>query len=488
MRQGAQFLVSLLLALSLGACATAPVGSVSKKEFGAIERDLLEHITTLAGDDYGGRRPGSEGETLTLGYMQRQLEASGYVSGTNDPANPWRAPVELVSSIPIEGRLEFTLGKRTFLMPEGESAVYTSRRRSLVEDSALLFVGRRVGGIPETSVRGKIAVLLSEPGKSPARRDALFEMGAAAVITVVEEKSSIDQLRSAQRTERFSLASDTRDTLSAFTTTLAMETAFGADRWAELVAAAEDKDFVPVEMKGQATIEASTQRREVRSHNLIGRLPGSTSQDGAVLLLAHWDHFGTCGDEGDSDRLCNGAADNASGVAVMLELARRLAEAGPHDRDIYVLATTAEEWGLLGAKAFADSPALPLDSIVAAFNFDTVAIAPRGKNVGFVGEGRTALDDIVIDTVRQSRRKIGSRILAEQFLQRQDGWVLLQRDVPAVVISSAFGDEDTLNRFLASRYHRAIDEVDGIELGGAVEDLLLHEELVKRIADTSQYP
>ena len=206
------------------------------------------------------------------------------------------------------------------------------------------------------------------------------------------------------------------------------------------------------------------------------------------MLLAHWDHFGTCGAEGDPDRLCNGAADNASGVAVMLELARRLAANGPHDRDIYVLATTAEEWGLLGAKAFADSPPLPLEGIVAAFNFDTVAISSQGQVVGFVGEGRTRLDDVIIDTIRAEKRRIGSRILAEQFLQRQDGWVLMQRDVPAVVISSAFGDEDVLNRFLAERYHQAGDQIETLELGGAVSDLLLHAALVRRVADVSEYP
>src|SRR3546814_18767764 len=106
---------------------------------------------------------------------------------------------------------------------------------------------------------------------------------------------------------------------------------------------------------------------------------------------------------------------------------------------LYVLATSAEEWGLLGAKAFAENPPLPLESVVAAFNFDSVALAARGAPVGFVGEGKTPLDAVILDAIAGSRREVGDRELADPFIQRQDGWGLLQRGVPAVVLSSALG-------------------------------------------------
>ena len=94
------------------------------------------------------------------------------------------------------------------------------------------------------------------------------------------------------------------------------------------------------------------------------------------MLLAHWDHLGFCRPEGAPDRICNGAVDNASGVAMMIEVAGQLA-AGPRPaRDILFLATTAEEEGLVGAGYFAAHPTVPLDSIVAAINMDTVAIRP----------------------------------------------------------------------------------------------------------------
>ena len=100
--------------------------------------------------------------------------------------------------------------------------------------------------------------------------------------------------------------------------------------------------------------------------------------------MSHWDHLGVCREDGELDRICNGAVDNASGMALVIELARRLAADGPFDRDIYVLGTTSEELGLLGAKAFVEAPSVPLDSIIAGFNFDTVAIAHNGQKLGFL--------------------------------------------------------------------------------------------------------
>ena len=225
-------------------------------------------------------------------------------------------------------------------------------------------------------------------------------------------------------------------------------------------------------------------RRAFTSYNVLGLLPGQVRGSGAVLLLAHWDHLGECGPEGAEDRICNGAVDNASGVALMLELARRLADAGPFERDIYVLATSAEESGLLGAHAFVASPPIPLDTIIAAFNFDSVALAPAGSPVGFVGEGRTQLDAVVLQQLLKEGRDLGNRDYAERYVQRQDAWALLQKGVPAVMLSSAFASEITAGPFFGGAYHSPDDEVGAIELGGAIDDLLLHEALVKRLAGT----
>lgn len=478
-------LVAMLLALS--ACARAPLGTVSPLEREAIAANLMRDIRVLASDEFGGRKPGTAGERLTTDFIIREFELAGLTSGTNDPGSAWRAPVALVSTTPSSSRVAFGTGRREQVIPATDSAAFTTRLRLLAEGADVVFVGRGAQRLAAEDVAGKVAILLGGPGGSPARRAALFELNPAAVVTVVADSAAIARLNETFGRERLLLAAEETASLTAFVTDDAMRMAVGEDAWEYLLEQSEDPAFAARSLDVPATIEATSERREFTSYNILGLLPGEVPGSGAVLLLAHWDHFGDCGEAGSTDLLCNGAIDNASGVAVMIELARRLKLSGPHDRDIYFLATTAEESGLSGAKAFAQSPPVPLDTIVAAFNFDTVAVAPAGSPVGFVGEGRTALDGIIMEVLALGERQLGDPAYAERFVQRQDGWVLLERGVPAVFLSSAFSSEITLGPYLSSDYHQPGDETEGIELGGAIDDLLLHEELVRRIADIEAY-
>ena len=132
---------------------------------------------------------------------------------------------------------------------------------------------------------------------------------------------------------------------------------------------------------------------------------------------------------------------------------------------------------------------MPLDSISAAFFFVMMAVAPAASPVGFIGRGQSAaLDAAILDALSRGGRVLGDQALADSFLQRQDGWAFHQAGVPSVLLSGTYGSRTVLNPFLASRYHRPSDEVEGIELGGAVEDLLLHEDLIRLLADTERYP
>ncbi|MFV0645398.1 MAG: M28 family peptidase, partial [Sphingomonadaceae bacterium] len=223
------------------------------------------------------------------------------------------------------------------------------------------------------------------------------------------------------------------------------------------------------------------------THNLIARLPGKNPDAGAVLVVAHWDHFGHCGDSIDTSQICNGAVDNASGLAFVTELARILASGQRMDRDVYFLATTAEEWGLLGARAFAQEPALPLTDIVAAFNVDSIAVAPRGTSLSILGRGLTNLDHDIESVARKMGRHVNGAGPEVQYLRRQDVWALLQRDVPTVAVSSAFSDPATLKDFIEHRYHKPADKMEAVELGGAAQDLLLHVALIRHFADAGSW-
>lgn len=489
----ARLMVALLASLMLAACARAPLASVPPDERVGIEQRLRADIVMLASDDFAGRKPGTPGEDKTLAFLEQRFAEAGLVSGTGDPGSYWRMPVDLVSARPLAGQLMLAQGRNALVVPEEEGVVITRRRRALAAGGPatgvpVVFVGRGDHPVAPEVVAGAVVVLLAADGPDSARMAGALRQRATAVLTVLPDAQAIAAVRARNDREQVQLARDEVDTLSAFVTDAALGKALGAANWAQLKAHSNDADFTPIEIKLAISLEATADRREFSSANLVGMIPGQVPGSGAVLLLAHWDHLGECGPPEAQDRICNGAVDNASGLAVMIEAARRLKAGPPLDRDVYVLATSAEEAGLLGARAFVQAPPLPLASVVAAFNLDMLALAPAGAPVGFIGEGRTALEGVILAEVTRGGRTTGDKALAESFLARQDGWVLLEQGVPTVLLSSAFGSRDLLRPFLDTGYHRPADDSDSLELGGAIDDLLLHEVLVRIFANTARYP
>lgn len=477
----------------LTGCATVPtVMSADAQRAGIAER-LRADIAVLASDEFAGRKTGTQGEDKTLSYLEQRMREVGLVSGTNDPGSEWRMPVDLVATTPLSGSMTMTRGNREVVVPETAAAVFTPRRRALAISGPgtgvpVVFVGYGDGSVLGDRLAGAVAVMLADPGRGAARREALFRQRATAVVTVVPDAATLAIVRNAELREKLQLASEEEDTLSAFVTDAILADLIGSRIWDRLKSDARADDFAPLELNLAVSIEAAAERREFTSYNLLGRIPGTVPDAGIILLLAHWDHLGECGAPDAADRICNGAADNASGVAAMLELAQRLKAAGPHGRDIYVLATTAEEAGLLGARGFAMTSPVPLSGIVAALNFDMVAVAPAGSPVGVIGRADTPLDAAIIEAIARNGRTLGDQTLADSFVQRQDGWALLQKGVPSVLVSSTYGSTSILGPFLSAKYHRPRDEADDVELGGAIDDLLLHEDLIRVLADPARYP
>lgn len=490
----ARQLAALLASLMLAACAQAPIKAVPDAARDDAAARMMADITVLASDEFAGRKPGTPGGKATYEYVERRMGEVGLVSGTNDPGSYWRMPVDLVATQPLTGRLTLGEGRGAVTLAVNEAAVFTPRRRALAAGGPgtgvpVVFVGYGDGSVLGDRLAGAVALMLADPGRDKARRDALFRQRATAVVTVLPDANALAAVRAAEERGRMELAAEERDTLSAYITDAAVARVVGDRRWAMWKREAKKADFAPLELNLALSIEATADRREFASPNIIGMIPGSRPGSGAVLLLGHWDHLGECAPPDAADRICNGAADNASGIAMMLELARRLKAGPPLGRDIYVLATSAEEAGLLGARAFVKTPPMPLASIVAGFNFDMVAIAPAGSPLGFVGRGNApALDTAILDAAARRGRVIGDQGLADSFLQRQDGWALVQAGVPTVLLSSTYGSRAVLDPFLTSRYHGPDDEAGQLELDAAVDDLLLHEDLIRLLADPARYP
>lgn len=492
----ASFLAALLASLVLAACAPAPVArpaAAPREEIVAWMRADLEY---LAADERLGRHPGNPGGRATIPWIEKRMGEIGLVTATNDPGTYWRLPVDILAVQPEGSRLTLGKGRSRVVVSDSDGAVFTTRRRALAVGGPatgvpVVFVGHGDGSVLGEALAGAVAVMLADPGRDTARREALFAQNVTAVLTVLPDQAMLAGIRARDDRPRTLLAADEKDHLAAYITDAAFAKVMGQRRWQQLKAdaASEGAAYHPLELNLAISLDASSDRREFQSQNIIGRLPGTEPGSGAVLVLAHWDHLGECGEPVDSDRICNGAVDNASGVAMLLELARRLKEGPPLARDVYFLATTAEEAGLLGIRAFVRKPPVPLASIVAAFNLDMMALAPAGSPVGLIGRGTDpALDAVIMAEIARSRRAMGDQALADSFLQRQDGWVLTQAGVPTVVMSSTYGSRSILDPFLATRYHRPSDEAGAVEYGAAVDDLLLHEAVIRQVADPARFP
>lgn len=480
-----------MLTLLAGALVLAPVPALAAKRDKTLEAQLRAHIAVLASDDFEGREPGTEGEAKTLRYLARQWFDIGLSSGTNSPGNPWFAPVTLVAREPAGSAAQFARRGRKLVSGPDSVLILTSGKRSLVENAPVLFVGKGAGELPGRSeLAGRVALLLDGGIEGSERQNALLKAGASAVLTVLDGDRTLDAVSARRKRSGYALASETLGgDLEGFITAEGLGRLLGgAQELIGLEKEAKAAGFAPRLLDLTATLEATTRETTIRTHNLIGKLPGRRPDAGAVLFMSHWDHFGTCASAPAEHLICNGAIDNASGLAALTEIARRLAKGPPLERDVYFVATTAEETGLLGARAFAENPPIPLKSIVAAFNIDSVAIAPAGSPFGVVGKGMTPLDPGIAAVAKQQKRRLSPSDAPNTYLRRQDGWALQQHDIPAVLVSTAYGDIALLEKFFDSDYHRPSDVVrPGLVLGGAADDVNFLVALGRWFADSRRY-
>ncbi len=499
MKRAGGFRKAGLGALILGALLLVAAKPAPKKPT-PLELALKSHVEVLASDEFQGREPGTEGETKTLRYLARQWFDIGLEAGTNMPGNGWFAPVDLVEREPVISRAGFMRGRKRLPLPEDSVFVVTSGLRSLVQNAPLLFVGHAsFPALPRAELAGRVAVMLdslpagADPKKFEDRAGLLLDAGALAVVTVLDGERGLEDVIARRNRAGYAIAGEKiSDEIEAF---MSVETAdmllagSPLGNVAKLRADATAKQFAPYALGINGTFEATSRETRIRTHNLIGRIPGRNPNGGVVLMMAHWDHFGQCAQAPAEDLICNGAIDNASGLAVVTEAARILAKGRMMDRDVYVVATTGEELGLLGAFAFAENPPIPLERIVAAFNVDSTGLVPKGSPVGIVGKGLTPLDPLIADVVRRTKRKLAPGDGPNAYIKRQDSWALMQHDVPAVMVSSSYGDMERIERFMEDTYHRPLDQAGaGINYSGMADDVALQVELVRAFADAKRYP
>lgn len=542
MKKTSIFFTALCL-FALAASLIAQTNGSMKRALDSItSADLLRHIKTLASDEFEGRAPGTRGEELTVNYLVSEFKKLGLKPGNADGTFVQKVPLAGFTAQP---KASFAAGGKTMNLKFPDEYVAVSRRyvpEVKVENSDIVFVGYGVVA-PEygwddykgVDVRGKTVVMLindpavPDPNDSSKLDEKMFkgramtyygrwtykyeiasEKGAAACIIVHETEPAgypYEVVSGSWGRENFDITSADKNMGR-----VGIESWIRNDRARELFSAAGQdfeslkkaavrKDFKPVALKAKANFELKNTLRQIDSQNVIAKLEGSDPKlkNEYVVYSAHWDHLGRDA-KAKGDQIYNGALDNASGTAAMLEIAEAFTKMKPAPkRSIIFLAVTAEEKGLLGAKYYATNPIYPLAKTVANINIDGVNQWGRTSDMIVIGLGNSTLDDVL----KQAAAEQNNRILKPDaepekgFFYRSDHFEFAKQGVPALYVESgedfigkpAGYSKQKRDEYTARDYHKPSDEIKpDWDLTGAVEDIQLLLTVGYRIAQTERYP
>jgi Zn-dependent M28 family amino/carboxypeptidase len=530
--------VSLVIQLS---CTPATSGDLKGALDAITANDIMAHTKELSSDRYEGRGPGTAGEELTVKYLTEQFQKLGLKPGNPDGSFVQKVPLAGFTGQPTAS---FTSGDKTINLEFPKDYVAVSRRlvpESRVENSDMVFVGYGVVA-PEygwddykgLDVKGKtIVMLINDPAvpdpNDPAKLDEKMfkgkamtyygrwtykyeiatEKGAAAAIIIHETGPAgypYEVVSGSWSRENFDIQKPDKNIGR-----VAVESWITTDRAKELFAAtgqdfdalkkaAVSKDFKPVPLTAKANFDVKNTVREINSANVIAKVEGSdaTLKNEYVVYTAHWDHLGR-DPKLQGDQIFNGALDNASGTAALLEIAEAFTKLSPAPkRSVLFLAVTAEEKGLLGAKYYAQNPLYPLNKTLANINMDGVNQWGPTKDITMVGDDNSTLIDLLREVAKEQNRVVNPDPESEKgFYYRSDHFEFAKVGVPALYADTgiAFVGKDAAyskqkrDEYTARDYHKVSDEIKpDWDLGGAVEDARLLAIIGYRVAQGERFP
>jgi len=504
---------------------------------------LMNHIKVLASDEFEGRGPGTRGEELSINYIADQFKKIGLAPGNTDGTYFQKVPLVGITT-KQDAELKIKSAGKDMKLKFGDD--FVARTVRVMErtgfDADMVFVGYGVVA-PEYNwddykgmdVTGKVLVMLvNDPpvpdAKNPSVLDPKvfggramtyygrwtykFEIAAAkgaAGVLVVHETGPAGYPWSVPKgsftIENFDLVANdknmsrvnvegwiTEEKTRALFNTIGME-------FEAMKKAAIRRDFKPVELKAHAKLELEQKIRFIDSHNVVGKLEGSDPKlkDEYVIYTAHWDHLGIGLPDAKGDKIYNGALDNASGCAALIEVARAFKTISPGPRrSILFLSVTAEEKGLIGSKYYSENPIYPLQKTVASINMDGVNQWGPTRDVTVIGLGNSTLDDVLREAAAEQKRVLRPDPEPEKgFYYRSDHFNFAKQGVPALdpndgidfVGKPAGWGQKKRDEYTANDYHKPSDEIKpDWDLSGAVEDLKLLLTVGYRVAQTDKYP
>ena len=526
----------ILSALIIGACAGAQAADVPTFS----TQRLSDEVKTLSSDAFEGRGPATPAETRTIDYVVEQMKAAGLQPGGDlkDGKRLWTQAVPLLRSEIIGApTLSLTLGDKSEPLTQGEQIAIRAPMNGAsaidISHAPLVFVGYGVKA-PERNwddfkgvdLHGKIAVVLvNDPdfetgkgdfggkamtyyGRWTYKYEEAARQGALGLLIVHETEPASYGWATVKNSNTNTMFDVVRDKPASVHPRMEgwIQRDFAVDLFKQagldfdaLKAQARTRAFKPVELKG-VTLNAryDVNREIITSHNIVGRIDGAKRPDETVIYSAHWDHLGVGQPDAKGDRIYNGAVDNATGTAALIELGRAFAKAPRPDRSIVFLAVTAEEKGLLGSEYYASKPLYPLGKTVAVLNMD--ALDPHGPARNFTTSGsakQELLDQLVATGQKWNLAYVTDPKPEAGHFFRSDHFPFAKRGVPAV----SFGSGNDLvdggleagkkmeDAYVADRYHQPADQWEADwSFTGMARDLGLLYTVGRDLADSDTWP
>ncbi len=527
---------SLLSILAFAACNQSTQTAASDDGISSFNADSLKKdIAVLASDSFMGRKPFTKGETLTIDYLQKQYAAIGLEPGNG---TSFVQDVPMVNILATAApQMQVKSAKSSFtLKAYDDYIIWTDKTDSAIslDNSDLIFAGYGVVA-PEYNwndyegldVKGKVVmVMVNDPGfwvgdttlfkgttmtyygRWTYKFEEAARQGAKGCLIIHNTKAASYPFSVQQKSFNTSrLKLDNRgkdikncDVIGWMTETTANKlfTAAGFD--SSLLIKANQRGFKAVPLALQASTTMKVEATYSKSYNVIGKITGSQRPDEVIIYTAHWDHLGIGRPDATGDSIYNGALDNATGTAGLLELARvfKSLKTKP-ERTIIFLSVTSEEQGLLGSQYYAENPVYPADKTVANINMDGLNRFASTKDIVVIGEGQSDLEDYLKEEVAKADRYISFDSHPEAgYYYRSDHFNFAKAGIPALYTESGIdvvgkGKEygkKIADEYNDNNYHQPSDNFDASTwtLEGAISDLKLMFLVGKRLAFEKQWP
>lgn len=524
-----QFTTVVLLIAFVTSCG-------DKESAKTFTEDVYEsHIKILASDDFQGRLPFTEGEKKTIAYVEEQFKAVGLEPGNGTSFQQEVPMVEITATADPEIMVD---GKKPFLLKGREDyVIWTERTEEAIDlvKAEMVFAGFGIVA-PEYNwndyagldVKGKVVlVLVNDPGfggedstffkgntmtyygRWTYKFEEAARQGAKGCLVIhhpVAAGYAFNVPQNNWNTPHLYL--DRRDNpeykcemvgwLSQQSTQNLFE--LGGFNFGEQQSTARKPGFKGFSIGQHMTVGMTVKSVYNKTYNLIGKITGSTSPDEYVLYSAHWDHVGVGRADKDGDTIYNGAEDNASGTAGLIELARlfKSQEEAPA-RTILFVAVTAEEQGLQGSAYYAQHPVYPAEKTVADINIDGLGSYGLMKDIVVIGKDQSDLEDYLRDEAAKVGRYVADDPHPEAgYYFRSDHFNFAKVGIPALFTGTGVdhaekGREYGLQlqeAFITNHYHQPSDEYDETKWNsdGALADLTLLYNIGKRLAYGTEWP